>query len=61
MSHGDAIVRPPEGFRPRPRPIVSLRRLAIRVATSTAFSSIPRSCTRRWREVLRNFVVGIAG
>ena len=64
MSHGDSITRLPEGFsRDRPDRLDAVRRpRRRRPATSTASSSIPRSSTRpRGRDVLRNFVVGIAG
>ena len=63
MSHGDSIVRPPEGFRPTAR------------TDSTPFAGLadpdrhlygiqfhPEVVhTPRGREVLRNFVIGIAG
>ena len=63
MSHGDEIIRPPEGFRATAQTDASpYAGLADPGATSTASSSTPRSSTRRvGREVLRNFVVGIAG
>ena len=64
MSHGDSILRPPEGFRADRPDRLDARTPAwpIRAATCTASSSTPRSSTRPiGRDVLRNFVVGIAG
>ena len=64
MSHGDSVTRLPEGFHATAQtdstPYAGLRRL--RRATCTPSSSTRRSCTRlAGRQVLRNFVVGIAG
>ena len=64
MSHGDSITRLPEGFRPTAQtdstPFAGLRRPGARPVRRS--SSTPRSSTRpRGRDVLRNFVLGIAG